>query len=203
MKKVLSIIFIVLLSMLVFSCGRNESQPPENHEPQEPSQSEVEASEQNEVDKSDKPAIAGICLGDTLEKVEGILGKDYKETYFEVEGYYGEPYFVREYDDGISLIVGKNSDKVLEINLTSDKYQTWLGDKIGVTADEVLTKYRKEFTEPESIHTNEKLEGWFDLGDGVLIIFDFDKDDEMIVNTEITSDSKVELIRLTNMMYMD
>jgi hypothetical protein len=203
MKKVLSVIFIVLLSMLVFSCGRNESQPPENHKPQEPSQSEVEASEQNEVGKSDKPAIAGICLGETSEKVEDILGKNYAETYIEEGGYYGEPYFVREYDDGISLIVGKDSDKVLEINLNSDKYQTWLGDKIGATADEVLTKYRKEFTEPESIHTNEKLEGWFDLGDGVLIIFDFDKDDEMIVNTEISSDSKVELIKLTNMMYMD
>jgi ATPase subunit of ABC transporter with duplicated ATPase domains len=104
---------------------------------------------------------------------------------------------------GEILLFGKDSDKVLEINLNSDKYQTWLGDKIGATADEVLTKYRKEFTEPESIHTNEKLEGWFDLGDGVLIIFDFDKDDEMIVNTEISSDSKVELIKLTNMMYMD
>ena len=111
---------------------------------------------------------------------------------------------MRDYDDGgISFTIGKDSNKVLEIDLTSDKYETWLGDKIGVTADEVLTKYRKEFTEPESIHTGEKLEGWFDVGDGLLIIFDFDKDDNMIINKDITSDSKVELIRLTKMMYMD
>ena len=58
----LSIIFIVLLSMLVFSCGHNESQPPETTSPKNLPQSEVEASEQNEVDKSDKPAIAGIYL---------------------------------------------------------------------------------------------------------------------------------------------
>lgn len=203
MKKALPIIFIVLLSILVVSCGRNETQPPENHKPQEPSQSEGEAPKQNEADKSDKPAIAGICLGDTSAQVEDILGKDYEETYTEVEGYYGEPYFVREYDDGISLTVGKESDKVLEINLTSDKYQTWLGDKIGVTADEVLAKYREKFIEPESIHGNGKLEGWFELGNGLLIIFDFNKDDDMIVNMDISSDSKVELIRLTNMMYMD
>ncbi len=107
------------------------------------------------------------------------------------------------YFSGIYLIVGKDSDKVLEINLTSDKYQTWLGDKIGVTADEVLSKYRDKYTEPVSIHSNEKLEGWFELGDGILIIFDFDKDDDMIVNIEITSDSKVELIKLTNIMYLD
>ena len=56
-----------------------------------------------------------------------------------------------------------------------------------------MTKYRKEFTEPESIHTGEKLEGWFDVGDGLLIIFDFDKDDNMIINKDITSDSKVDL----------
>ena len=69
--------------MLVFSCGRNETRPPENYKPQEPSQNEEGALKQNEVGKSDKPAIAGICLGDTSAKIEDILSKDYKETYIE------------------------------------------------------------------------------------------------------------------------
>lgn len=212
MKKVLSIIFIVLLSMFLLSCGYN-SPPLENNEPQEPpyndnelqepTNNDLEPTEQDEV-HTDKPSIAGICLGDHFEKVENILGEDYEEIYNEESYYYGEPTYLRDYDDGeISFIVGEDSAEVLEISFTSDKYETWLGDKIGVTADEVLTKYRKEFTEPESIHTGEKLEGWFDVGDGVLIIFDFDKDDNMIVNTDISSDSKVELIKLTKMMYMD
>lgn len=213
MKKALLIIFIVLLSMFLLSCGYKDSPPLENNEPQEPpyndneiqepTNNDLEPTEQDEV-HTDKPSIAGICLGDHFEKVENILGEDYEEIYNEESYYYGEPTYLRDYDDGeISFIVGEDSAEVLEISFTSDKYETWLGDKIGVTADEVLIKYRKEFTEPESIHTGEKLEGWFDVGNGVLIIFDFDKDDNMIVNTDISSDSKVELIKLTKMMYMD
>jgi len=91
----------------------------------------------------------------------------------------------------------------LEIELTSTKYETWLGDRIGHAAEEVLTKYRKKYTEPETIHSDGKLEGWFDLGKGIVLIFDFNKDDNMIVNTDITPDSKVELIKLTKMQYLD
>ena len=66
-----------------------------------------------------------------------------------------------------------------------------------------MSKYRKLYTEPETIHSDGKLEGWFDVGDGMVLIFDFNKDDNMIINVDISLDSKVELIKLTKMMYLD
>ena len=217
-KKVLIAVLVVLLSITLISCGHNESPQKDSNGLKEPS-NELESTEsdkqniedvedeeiEDEMLLSGEPSIAGICLGDSFEKVVDILGSDYEEVYYNEDSYYyGEPTYLREYGDGeISFVVGDESEMVLEIDVTSDKYETWLGDKVGVTADEVLTKYRKHFTEPESIHTDEKLEGWFDVNNGTLIIFDFDKDDGMIINVDITPDSKVELIKLTNMIYID
>jgi hypothetical protein len=177
----------------------------EIEDPNSPVQSEAEDPDmpvQSSPGIPEVPSIAGISLGDSIKKVEMIFGENYKDTLYEEFGHFGEPYYVREYD-GISLIIGKDSEKVLEIDVLSDKYETWLGDKIGDAADVVLPKYREKFTEPVSIHDGSTLEGWFELGDGLLLIFDFDKDDEMIINPEITSDSKVEVIKLTHMAYMD
>ena len=218
MKKVLIAVLVVLLSITLISCGHNESPQTDSNGLEEPGNGlettesdgkdieDVEDEEiENEILLSKEPSIAGICLGDSFEKVVDILGTDYEEVYYNEDTYYyGEPTYLREYGNGeISLVVGDESEAVLEIDVTSDKYETWLGDKVGITADEVLPKYRKHFTEPKSIHTDEKLEGWFDVNDGTLIIFDFDKDDGMIINVDITPDSKVELIKLTNMMYID
>lgn len=202
MKKVL-LIFVALLAVTLFvnSCSSNEAGGILDSD--EPAQSETEAPNQNNDNNEKSPSIAGICLDDSAEIVDMILGDDYEETFSDIEGHFGEPYNLREYSDGLSIIIGKNSGKVLEIELTSQNYETWLGDKIGDTAGKVLTKYREKYTEPETVHSDGKLEGWFDVGNGIILIFDFNKEDNMIVNMDIASDSKVELIKLTKMQYLD
>lgn len=202
MKKVI-LIFVALLvvSLIVNGCSGNEAvKVPDTDEP---AQNETENPQQNSTNNEELPSIAGICLDDSVEIVDMILSDDYEEMFSEIEGHFGEPYNVRKYSDGLSILIGKNSGKVLEIELTSTKYETWLGDKIGDTAGKVLTKYREKYTEPETVHSNGKLEGWFDVGNGIILIFDFNKDDNMIVNMDISPDSKVELIKLTKLQYLD
>ena len=229
MKKIVYLVFVMMITVSMLACDNN-SHAVENERHQENVQAfdtpgmenpdyegkydkdpgtaahnEAEDSNtliQNRTEDSSKPSIAGISLGDPVSKVEMILGKDYEEALHEEMGHFDELYYLRKYE-GISLIIGKDSQKVLEIDVTSDKYETWLGDKVGYTAGVIFPKYREKYTEPESIHTGSKLEGWFELGDGLVLIFDFDKDDGMIVNSDITEDSKVELIKLANMRYID
>ena len=203
LRNIIFVILVTLLALSLLACGNDNKGAIDSSHSNEPSQTIVETSNENNDNTEDVPSIAGICLDDTKEKIDKVLGKDYKETFSEVEGHFGEPYYLREYIDGISLIIGKNSRKVLEIELVSGNYQTWLGDNIGDTAGDVLSKYREKYAEPKSIHSDEKLEGWFDVGDGILIIFDFNKDDDTITNVDISPDSKVELIKLTKMQYMD
>jgi len=230
MKRLIYLILVIMISASVIACadnrpavenekhqeaGQNTSDTPKTQDPDyegkddtDPNSSAHNEAEdpntpvQHSVESSEKPSIVGISLGDPVYKVEMILGKNYVETLCEEMGHFNEPYYLREYE-GISFIIGKDTQEVLEIEVTSDKYETWLGDKVGDKADVVLSQYRQRFTEPESIHGGGKLEGWFELGDGLVLIFDFDKDDGMIINPEITEDSKVEVIKLTDMKYMD
>ena len=56
-----------------------------------------------------------FVLGIILKKVENILGEDYEEIY--EESYMASPLILRDYDDGgISFTIGKDSNKVLEID---------------------------------------------------------------------------------------
>lgn len=202
MKKLL-LFFAALLTVILFvnACGSNEAGPVPDIDEALPD--ETKSPEQEGTINEDLPSLAGICLDDAAEIVDMILGDEYEESISEIEGHFGEPYYIRDYKDGLSIIIGQNSGKVLEIELSSTKYETWLGDKIGDTAEKVLSKYREKFTEPESIHTGGKLEGWFNVGSGIILIFDFNKEDNMIVNTDIKPDSQVELIKLTKMQYLD
>jgi len=196
LKKVFLIFTaLFLLTLLINSCTSSKS-PSQDKSPNH-------NNAVNETINENLPSIAGVCLDDAAEIVDMILGDDYEQTFSEIEGHFGEPYYIRNYNDGLSILIGQNSGKVLEIELTSTNYETWQGDKIGDTADKVLSKYREKYTEPETIHSDGKLEGWFDIGNGIILIFDFDKDDNMIVNKDITPDSKVELIKLTKMQYLD
>jgi len=197
LKKAL-LIFTAVLLVTLFINGCTSSEALHNEPPNENNENN-----ENNAANENLPSIAGICLDDAAEIVDMVLGEDYEETFSEIEGHFGESYYMRDYKDGLSLIIGKDTGKVLEIELTSTKYKTWLGDQIGDTADKVLSKYREKYAEPETIHSDGKLEGWFDVGDGIILIFDFNKDDNMIINKNISPDSKVELIKLTKMQYLD
>lgn len=112
-----------MVTLFINGCTSSEAlhnEPPnENNENNE-----------NNAANENLPSIAGICLDDAAEIVDMILGEDYEETFSEIEGHFGESYYMRDYKDGLSLIIGKDTGKVLEIELTSTKYKTWLGTRL-------------------------------------------------------------------------
>lgn len=149
------------------------------------------------------PSIGGIHLGDSRTQATDVLGSDYEETFQEEGGHFGESYYIWDYQEGVKLIIGKESGKVLQIDVTTPEMETDMGVKVGDKVTAAIGKYQEEYTEPESIHSGEKLQGWFEVGEEALVIFDVDKDDDTIVNPEITPDSEVEMIRLVYSKYID
>lgn len=149
------------------------------------------------------PNIGGIHLGDSATQVTDVLGSDYEETFQEEGGHFGESYNVWDYQEGIELIIGKESGKVMQIDVTTSEMETDMGVKVGDQVTTAIEKYQEKYTEPESIHSGEQLEGWFEVGEEALVILDVDKDNDTIVNPEITSDMKVEMIRLVYSKYID
>ncbi|MEG6612604.1 hypothetical protein V6C42_07050 [Pseudoclostridium thermosuccinogenes] len=159
-------------------------------------------SNESEYSAAVKPSLAGISLGDSKEQVMEVLGKDYKETYYEEPGHFPETYYHWEYEKGISVYVGKDSSEVLEIRATSPEAETNLGVKVGDAAKTVFETYRPKYIEPESIHGG-KLIGWFKVEGGAAMAFNFDIDDGMTNPVEIKDDDKVKEIILTYPAHVD
>lgn len=194
-----NIILVILILALLTGCTTtpelNKQPPPTNLIPVNPTPS---------PGVEDKvPSIGGISLGDSKEKVTNALGSDFEVNYIDEGGYFGEPYDERTYNNGIKLILGKNSGKVLQIMSTAVNMPTEMDAKIGDDSASVLQKYRAKYKEPVSVHGAGKLEGWFEVGDDQLMIFDFDADDETMVNQKIETDSKIEKMILVYSKFMD
>jgi len=149
-----------------------------------------------------KPSIFGLHLGDHKDKVEEILGKEYKETYYDEAGHFPETFYIWEYDKGFIVIIGKSTNNVLEITTTSPDGETNLGIKVGDKSEEALKTYRAKYIEPESIHGGELL-GVFKVESGQAIIIDFNVEDGLVNPEKIGSDAKVERIILTYPEYLD
>jgi len=155
-----------------------------------------------ESDTAIKPSLAGISLGDSKEKVEEILGKDYKETYYEVAGHFAETYYGWKYENGISVYIGKDSSQVLEVRATCPGTETNLGIKVGDNADTVFNAYRSKYIEPESLHGG-KLIGWFKVESGAVMAFNFNIEDGITNPGEVNGDTRVEEIILTYPAHVD
>lgn len=150
------------------------------------------------------PTLGGISLGDTSEKVKSALGDKYSETEeSDALGAFGEDITVWNYNDGISVSIGKTSGKVLRVVATSPDYKTDLGVKVGDDAETALKTYRDKFEEAKSRQNNETLAGWFLTENGTVVILDFDKSDDSSVNADVKPDSKVEEITLSKWEYYD
>lgn len=150
-----------------------------------------------------KNSIAGVKLGTTKDEVLKIWGSEYEEELIDDLGYYIEQYYVWKYAQGITVLVGAESEKVLEIEVTSPDFTTDLGVKVGDRAQDIAKIYGSLYTVPESIHGDGQLEGWYNLDDDQLMIFDFDIEDESLVNTNVQPDTQVEKIRLTCWKFFD
>lgn len=149
----------------------------------------------NEI--SPTPTLGGISLGDSPDKVIDVLGSDYSEsTEPDIAGLIGEDLIVWSYENGVDVYIGKTSEKVVRIASTSPDLKTDLGVKVGDDSKTVLETYKPAYEEAVSRHRDEVLEGWFLKGEEAVIIFDFDKSDDSVVNTNVTSESKVEKVIL-------
>ena len=130
------------------------------------------------------------------------FGSDYTETYMDIAGHFGESYYVREYNDGLSVIISRTLTKLAEIELfqinTKPGWVTRLVTQPTIYCQNTANYIPnlKPFTAMESLKAGLM---WV----MVWLIFDFNKDDNMIINVDISLDSKVELIKLTKMMYLD
>ncbi|HQA47919.1 MAG: hypothetical protein GXY97_02800 [Clostridiales bacterium] len=149
-------------------------------------------------------SLGGISLGDTLEDVVGLLGEDYTETLVTDEaGYIGEDTLELEYKQGIVVTLGKESKRVIRVEVSSPGFPTYLGIQVGDRASSALVKYKSTFKEAQSRHDNSTLSGWFHVGDEKVIIFDFDSEDGTRVNGEITPDSAVQEMVLAYWRHFD
>jgi hypothetical protein len=212
---------IVLLFFLGYTIGKNQQgdqseqnrqaygdtqNPGDEQEKEQAGTNNEDASGNDENDSAvtgKGESLAGIALGAAKEEVVQKLGDNYDEEYHEEGAYYGESYYFWEYPQGIRLLIGANTNKVLQIFVTSPDYVTALGAKVGDTYQDVRAKYEGKYAVPESRHGSGRLEGWYELPNYDVIIFDFDLEDDSVFNLEVQPDSQVEQIILTNWNYLD
>lgn len=206
---------IILASMLLLSgCATNNPQDQntnldkpgqqvETNLPGNTDQGQKDPGNGQDLETDQRASLGKIRLGDAFSQVEQILGKDYKETLHDEPGHFSEPWYSREYNKGIKVVVGKKSGKVLEIDAIDADFTTNLGAKVGNTAERVKDLYATKYKPFESRQGDGPLEGFYLLDEDLVIIFDYNKDDDQLFNTNIKPDSKVEMIRLTHSQYLD
>ena len=133
------------------------------------------------------PTLGGITLGDSSRNVVNALGNDCtKIDEPDNAGIIGEDMTIWRYESGISVTIGKTSDKVLRIASVSPDFKTDLGIKVSEDINTVYEAYKPLYEEAVSRHSDEVLEGWFLVGNEAVIIFDFNKSDDAVVNSSIT-----------------
>lgn len=204
MKKLVAVLLIGLLAISLPGCWRNSSQQDNNGQNNGSlnERNNIDEQQSNEEQKDSSPSLAGLHLGDSAAKVSEILGDEYTETTYDMGGHFLEPYIVREYAKGVTVILGQESQMVFEVRSTKSPFATNLGAKVGDSAETVLSLYRARYKEPESIHGG-LLPGVFKVEDGVALIFDFNIEDGLVNPEPIADEDRVERIILTTPMFLD
>ncbi len=198
MKRIIVLLLSLLIAISFSGCAADKNGAQKDTTPDD-TQNATTDNQQNIVEFA--PAIAGISRGDSKDKVIETLGDDYEEQVSEEAGYFGEPYTRMTYQN-VSVIVGNNSNKVLEIETSSPDAETSLGFKVGDDAQDVLDEYEAKYETPKSRQDNTRLTGWFLIKDNDLVIFNFDNDGTLI-NEKVEPGAKVERIKITSFDYMD
>ncbi|EHQ90340.1 DUF3221 domain-containing protein [Desulfosporosinus youngiae] len=157
----------------------------------------------NDEQADKRASLGGIRLGDSQSQVDKVLGSAFKEEVYDEPGHFPEAWKRRVYDNGMTIIIGKNSGQVLELETTSAQFPTNRGVKTGDMAKDVFDNYGSDYKQMESRHGEGMLEGFYELGEGQLIIFDLDKADNSLLNQNVKADSRVEMIRLTRDNFID
>ncbi|HHW31273.1 MAG TPA: hypothetical protein GXX20_06315 [Clostridiaceae bacterium] len=212
-KKTILIVLTVSL-LILYGCSKyvdeknrieyNKNKISENQNEIEKDKNEINSSDASNQETANVSSLGGISLGYSPEMVVNILGDNYIEStepdYF---GIMGEDITVWSYDNGIVIRIGETTGKVLSVTSKNPDFQTDMGIKVGDDAETVFNAYKPKFEEAKSRHSDEILEGWYLVGDGTVMIFDFDKSDNAVINSNIASDSKVEEIILAYWKHFD
>ncbi|HOQ10221.1 MAG TPA: hypothetical protein PLG09_08875 [Syntrophomonadaceae bacterium] len=189
MPKYTAILALLVLMSIVAAGCQALSQPE--------SQGEQEQYPAGEI------TIAGINLGDRGDKVKEILGDDYTSAPLHADGsWFGEPTTRWLYGGDLEVIIGEESNTVLQVNLYGDGYSTSRGDRVGDRADKVLPVYEREFALAKDHFEGRELPGWFVIREGEWLIFNF-QDDGTMVNQVIDDDEPVVSIHLVYEKFMD
>ncbi len=179
---------LVLVTVLVAGCQASPKQEGQWEHNQQPAEEEI--------------TIAGINLGDSTADVRQILGEDYISEPLHPDGsWFGEPTSLWFYGDDLELVIGEDSDTVLQINLYGQGYATSRGDKVGDRADKVLPGYEEKYALAKDHFEGDELPGWFVVKEGEWLVFSF-QDANTMVNQPIAGDDQVQSIHLVYEKFM-
>lgn len=187
-KRIAMLTSLIIMIILATGCGAPTAEETDWEQKQPPIEEKI--------------TLAGVGLGDSSNHVKEILGNDYTSEPLHPDGsWFGEPTSRWLFDDQVEVIIGEDSDTVLQINLYGDKYSTSLGDKVGDRADKVLPGYEEKYALAQDHFEGNELPGWFVVAEGEWLIFSF-QDADTMVNQPIAGDDQVEAIHLVYERFM-
>jgi hypothetical protein len=170
----------------------------DNNDPQNQQSANHQSDNQQSADQ--KVTVAGIYLGESTEAVKEKLGENYTSESMGND-WFGEQTSRWNYGENLEVIVGEETNSVLQINLYSDAFTAANGEKTGVTAGKVLPAYLDKYPLAKDHFEGKEIPGWFVVDEGVWLIFNF-KDDDTMVNQEIADDETVQSIHLVYEKFM-
>lgn len=205
MKRFLYILLILLIFLIgITGCAQQTENPPQANPPQSNQGDQDQGKpEPSGTAGESQESLGGVRLGMTIEKVDALLDSNFTEKEEpEDVGYFGEGLILREYDNGCSLVIGKSTRQVLQIDVSTAEYPTALGVKVGDPSVEVLELYRGKYSEFVGNQSPEKLAGWFETEPGTLLIFSSMENGDRS-NENLTANSRIYGITLGRSRFFD
>ena len=206
MNRLITLILMVMMIVMAAGCQNSAPvNPPDSSSPGQNQESPDKTPGDSEPAETvfSAESLGGIRLGMTGEQVEKLRGMGYTDEIHDEGGYFGESLIIRQYSDGCSIVIGKETNKVLQVDVSSEDYPTDLGFKVGDPSIKVMETYRAQFEEFVGNQSSDKLMGWFLIDEtGELLIFSSMESRERF-NENITADSKITGITLGRAQYFD
>lgn len=194
---------IFVLALMIGATGCSPSLNSGVNPPQGQNSSTPPALVQEEENKGQsKASLGGVHLGMSVSEIDDILGNNYIETFAEEGGYFGESIYIRKYGEDPVLVIGVQSQKVLQIDVYSPGYPTDLGIKVGDKSIAAMETYREKYSEYVGNQSPDKLAGWFVTEPGVLLIFSSEENRNRN-NQNLTADSQIYGITLGYSAFFD